>query len=191
MNPTIEPRPSDAIRRRIFGVHSWPLMGAGDVATHEAAHLVVGRALGMPCHDARITPDGTAGQAGVLGSVGKTVATPDTLPAPEKVAEVYRLAALVLYPGLSPAEGALNFAAMLVAGRQAELIRAGIRLDGELRMHDADHKWARAVLEAGGRRLAMTWAQRQARHLLTSRWAEVETIAEALRKTGTWTSSTQ
>ena len=186
---TIEPRPSEAIKRTIFGTHQWPLMGAGDVAVHEAGHIVVGLALGLPCPDARIVASGDAGQAGVLSTVGETVSTPATLPPPEDVAEVYRQAALVLWPGLPPAEGALNCAVMLVAGRQAELIAAGHRLSGELRLHDPDHQQARAILAATDQRLAMTFAQRQARHLLTVAWADVSAIAAELRATGTWTNS--
>lgn len=182
----IEPPPHDDLKRVIYDTHPWPLMGAGDVAIHEAGHIVVGLALGMPCHNARILPDGTAGQAGVLAGVGETVPTPDTLPPPEDVAEVYRQAALVLWPGMPPAEAALNNACVLVAGRQAELLGAGILLTGELRMHDPDHQQARALLAATDQRHAMTFAQRMARHLLTSAWPEVESIAAELRKNGTW-----
>lgn len=188
---TIEPRPSEAIKRTIFGTHQWPLTGAGDVAVHEAGHIVVGLALGLPCPDARIIASGDAGQAGVLSTVGETVSTPSTLPPPEDVAEVYRQAALVLWPGLPSVEGALNCAVMLVAGRQAELIAAGHRLSGELRMHDPDHQQCRAILAATDQRLAMTWAQRQARHLLTTAWTEVEAIANTLREQGHWINSTQ
>ncbi|MHB1245884.1 MAG: hypothetical protein ACYCZH_05540 [Sulfuriferula sp.] len=192
MNPTLEPRPPEDIKRRIFGSRPWPLVGAGDVAIHEAGHIAVGLALGMPCRDARVLPDGTAGQAGVLAGVGETVSTPDTLPPPEDVADIYRQAAPLVWPGLPPAEAALNYAVMLVAGRQAELIAAGHhRLAGELRMHDADHLQARAILCHTGQRLAMSWAQRQARHLLTTAWTDVEAIANTLREQGRWINSTQ
>ncbi|MDP2111388.1 MAG: hypothetical protein Q8N48_00190 [Thiobacillus sp.] len=188
MKPTIEPIPPDAIKRRVFGIHSWPLAGAGDVAVHEAGHVVVALSLGgLPVYGARIAPDGATGQAGVLSPVGETVATAATLPPPEHVADIYRQAAPLVWPDLPPAEAALNYAVMLVAGRQAELIAAGIRLGGELRIHDADHQWGRAILAAAEMRLAMTWAQRMARHLLTCRWPEVEAIAAELRATGTWT----
>lgn len=192
MTPTTEPLPAEAIKRRIFGTHQWPLTGTSDLAVHEAAHVVVGLALGMPVYDARIVADGAAGQAGVLFAVGETVATvatPATLQPPEDVADIYRQAAPLVWPGLPSADAALNYAVMLVAGRQAELIAAGIRLSGELRVHDPDHQQARAILAATDQRLAMTWAQRKARHLLTTAWPEVEAIANTLRKTGTWTNS--
>jgi hypothetical protein len=78
---------------------------------------------------------------------------------------------------------------MVVAGRQAELLAAGIRLSGELRINDPDHQQARAILAATDQRLAMTWAQRQARHLITTAWPGVVAIANTLRQTGTWTNS--
>lgn len=185
----IEPAPHDDLKRVIFGTYQWPLMGAGDVAVHEAGHIVVGLALGMPCQNARMVVGGAAGQAGVLSAVGEAVATPATLRPPEDVADFYRQAAPLVWPGLPPAEAALRSVTMLLAGRQAELVAAGIRLPGELRMHDPDHQQARAILAATDQRLAMTWAQRMARHLLTSEWADVESIAAELRATGIWTSS--
>lgn len=183
----IEPKPHDDLKRIIFGTYQWPLMGAGDVAVHEAGHIVVGLALGMPCQNARIVVGGAAGQAGVLSAVGEAVATPATLRPPEDVADFYRQAAPLVWPDLPPAEAALRSVTMLLAGRQAELVAAGIRLPGELRIHDPDHQWGRAILAAAEMRLAMTWAQRMARHLLTCRWPEVEAIAAELRATGIWT----
>lgn len=185
MNPQIESAPADNLKRTIFAIHTWPLQ-AGDIAVHEAGHIVVGLALGMPCHDAGILPDGTAGRAGVLSPVGDNSIT-KLPPAPDEVACIYLRAACLIWPGLPPADAALNYAVMLVAGRQAELIAAGHRLPGELRMSDPDHLQARAILSATDQRLAMTWTQRKARHLLTSAWPEVEIITAELRKTGTWT----
>jgi hypothetical protein len=189
MTPTIEPPPPRYLQRVIFGTQAWPLMGAGDIAVHEAAHVVVGLALGMPVYGARIAADGASGQAGVLSAVGETVTTPATLRPPEDVADSYRQAAPLVWPGLPSADAALNYAVMLVAGRQAELIAASIRLGGELRIHDPDHQQARAILAATDQRLAMTFVQRMARHLLTAAWADVESIAAELRATGTWTNS--
>lgn len=187
MIPPIEPRPHNELQRVIYDTHPWPLMGAAsDAAIHEAGHVVVGLALGMPCHNARITPEGTAGRAGVFNPIGeKSITT--TPPRPVEVAEIYQQTALVIWPGMPPAEAALNNAIMLVAGRQAELIHAGIRLTGALSMRDADHMQASSILLASGQRLAMCWAQRMARHLLTSAWVDVESIAAQLRATGTWT----
>lgn len=190
MKPTIEPPPARSLQRVICSPQAWPL-ASGDVAVHEAGHIVVGMALGMPCPDARISPAGASGRAGVLSAVGETVATPATLPPPEDVADIYRQAAPLVWPGLPSADAALNFVVMLVSGRQAELLAAGIRLSGELRMHDVDHLQARAILASTGQRLAMTWAQRMARHLLTSAWGDVGFIAETLRVRGYWINSTQ
>lgn len=185
MNPRIEPPPRDNLKRALFAIHSWPLQ-AGDLAYHEAGHIVAAKALGMPCHDARISPEGTAGRAGVLSPVGdKSITT--LPPSPDEVTRVYLQAACLIWPGLGTADAALNYAVMLVAGRQAELIAAGIRIPGELRMHDPDHLQARAILTATDQRHATTYAQRMARHLLTSAWPELEAIAAELRATGTWT----
>ncbi|MDP1682212.1 MAG: hypothetical protein Q8L39_10625 [Burkholderiales bacterium] len=187
MKPTIEPPPRDTLKRALFAIHSWPLQ-AGDVALHEAGHIVAAKALGMPCHDASISPDGMAGRAGVLSPIGDSSIT-NPPPAPDEVARIYLQAAQLVWPGLPSADAALNFAVMLLAGAQSELIAAGIRLSGELRAHDPDHQQSRAILAATDQRLAMTWAQRQARHLLTLHWATVESIAAELRATGTWTNS--
>ncbi|HUX30531.1 MAG TPA: hypothetical protein VMV78_07870 [Thiobacillus sp.] len=189
MTPAIEPPPPRYLQRVVFGTQAWPLMGAGDIAVHEAAHVVVGLALNLPVYDARIAADGASGQAGVLSAVGATVTTPATLPPPEGVADIYRQAAPLVWPGLPSADAALNYAVMLTAGRQGELIAAGIRLPGALNMHDPDHQQARAILAATDQRLAMTWAQRMARHFLTLAWPEVEAIAAQLGATGTWTNS--
>lgn len=188
MTPTIEAPPRDAIKRRIFSSHPWPPTCAFDAAVHEAAHAVAALALGLPVYDATIDRDGTAGRAGVLAPIADNILAKPP-PSPEAVADVYRLAAPLVWPSLSADVAALNFVVMLVAGRQAELIAGGIRLPGELRIHDRDHLQARAILAATDQRLAMTWAQRMARHLLTSEWADVESIAAELRATGTWTNS--
>lgn len=182
MKPRIELPPPDHLKRVIHGTISWP-PGNGDTAIHEAGHVVVAMALGMPVHNARIAADGATGRAGVLAPAGDTASTPL---APEAVADIYRQATPLVWPGLNAAEAALNYTTMLVAGRQAELIAAGIPLLGELRMHDPDHQQARAILAHGGQRLCMAWAQRMARHLLTTGWADVEAIATTLRTNFYW-----
>ena len=187
MTQPIEGAPADAIKRRIFSSEPWPPTCAFDVAAHEAGHIVAALALGLPAYDAAIERAGTAGRAGVLAPIAAIAKPP---PSPETVAGIYRLAAPLVWPALSADVAALNFAVMLVAGRQAELIAGGIRISGELRMHDADHLQARAILAATDQRLAMTWAQRMARHLLTVRWRDVEAIAAELRVVGTWANST-
>lgn len=187
MTPAIDPPPRDDLKRFICGTQAWPLT-TGDVAVHEAGHAVVGLALAMPVHDARITPDGTAGRAGVVCPLADKSITRPALP-PDEVARIYLQAACLIWPGLPTDDAALNYAVMLVAGRQAELIAAGIRLPGQLHMNDPDHLQARAVLAVTGQRLAMTWAQRMARHLLTANWPEVELIAAELRVAGAWTNS--
>ncbi len=182
MKPQIEPQPPDYLKRAIHGTMSWPLLD-GDVAIHEAGHIFVAMALGMPVHDARIAADGTTGRAGVLAPAGDTTSTPLS---PEAVAGIYRQATPLVWPGLNATEAALNYATMLVAGRQAELIAAGIPLFGELRMHDPDHLQTRAIFAQSGQRLCMAWAQRMARHLLTMAWAAVEAIATTLRTDFYW-----
>lgn len=188
MKPRIETPPRDNLKRIVCGTQPWPLAG-GDVAVHEAGHVVVAMTLAMPVHNARITTGAAAGRAGVLAPVGDAL-TASPL-APDEVARIYLQAACLIWPGLSPADAALNYATMLTAGRQAEMIAAGHALVGELRMHDPDHLQARAVLAATGQRLAMAWAQRQARHLLTAAWPEVEAVAVELRRRGVWINSAQ
>lgn len=178
----IETPPPDYLKRVIHGTMSWPLQD-GDIAIHEAGHIVVAMALGMPVHNARIAADGTTGRAGVLAPVGDTAKAPL---APEAVANVYKQAAPLVFPGVPAAEAALRFATMLVAGRQAELIAAGVPLTGQLRMGDPDHLQARAVLAMTDQRLAMSWAQRMARHLITTAWADVQAVATTLRAEGYW-----
>lgn len=182
MKPRIEPPPPDHLKRAIHGAMSWPLVD-GDIAIHEAGHVVVAMALGMPVHNARIASDGTTGSAGVLSPIGHAASTPL---APEAVAGIYRQSTPLIWPDLNAAEADLNYATMLVAGRQAELITAGIPLLGELRMHDPDHQQARAILAQSGQRLCLAWAQRMARHLLTTAWADVESIATTLRTNFYW-----
>lgn len=178
----IETPPPDYFKRVIHGTMSWPLQD-GDIAIHEAGHIVVALALGMPVHNARIAADGTTGSAGVLAPVGYPAATPQS---PEEVANIYKQAAPLVFPGVPAAEAALRFATMLVAGRQAELIAAGVPLTGQLRMGDPDHLQARAILAMTEQRLAMSWAQRMSRHLITTAWADVQAVAAALREDGYW-----
>lgn len=182
MKHRIEPPPPDTLKRAIQGTMHWPLLDS-DVAIHEAGHIVVARSLGMPVYDARIAADCTTGRAGVLAPAKDTASTPLT---PEAVADIYRQATPLIWPGMSTTEAALHYSTMLVAGRQAELIAAGLPLLGELRIHDPDHLQARAVLAQSGQRLCMPWAQRMARHLLTAAWAEVEAIATTLRTDFYW-----
>lgn len=181
MKPRIELPPPDYLKRAVTGTQAWQLRD-GDIAIHEAGHVVVAMALGMPVHNARI--DGTTGRAGVLAPAGDTTSTPLQ---PEAVANVYKQAAPLVFPGVPAAEAALRFATMLVAGRQAELIAAGVQLTGQLRMGDPDHLQARAVLAMTDQRLAMSWAQRMARNLLTTAWHDVEAIAATLRTDFYWT----
>ncbi|MHB9101303.1 MAG: hypothetical protein ACYC2E_07310 [Sulfuricella sp.] len=101
-------------------------------------------------------------------------------------AHVYQQAAPLVWPDLNASQAALNFATMLVAGRQAELIAAGVPLRGELRMHDPDHLQAREILAQTNQRLCMAWAQRMARHLLTVAWADVNAIGNTLRAEFYW-----
>ncbi|MHB1360950.1 MAG: hypothetical protein ACYCWC_15385, partial [Rhodocyclaceae bacterium] len=162
----------------------WSLL-EGDICTHEAGHIVAARCMGMPVYDARVSPDRAAGVAGVLApsrpdQIGVAACTPD------QTSAILLQAAGLIWRGLDASEAALRFAVMLVAGRQAEMIGAGQPLTGELRMHDPDHLQARAILQATNQRLSMTWAQRQARHLLTTAWPDVEAIAGALRRDGYW-----
>lgn len=174
--------PPEAWQRRVFSPHAWPLE-AGDTAVHEAGHLIAARFVGLPYQGAVITPDGS-GRACLFTSPPESV--PSKLPAVSDAdVDLFDFCQLA-FLGIPAAEAALRYVVMLVAGRQAELLHAGIELPSGrfLRMHDPDHLQARELLEKSGQRLALGWAQRQARTILGRDWHQVEAIARELRATG-------
>lgn len=183
--------PPENWKRRIFSPWRWPLHGGGCDAHHEAGHLVVARVLGLPATGAAIFEGG--GLAGLVSlpdpdecieSHAKVLSADDA--GHELMAEnLLGIAGLVL-PDFSEQARAAAIAVMLVAGRQAELIHAGIEIPAGhcLVMRDPDHIQANIVLRQHGRGLGFGWIQRQARHLLKKHWSEVENVAAALRRDG-------
>ena len=84
-------------------------------------------------------------------------------------------------------EMALCSAVILMAGQQAELVRAGITPAGVLRMNDQDTRQAAYLLRTIlGTDVALGWAQLQARYLLAQHWVRVEAIASELQAKGCW-----
>jgi hypothetical protein len=144
----------------------------------------------MPTYDARVNRAGVAGVAGVLAptKTDESIIGVAKL-APVDVAEIYLQSGRVLWKGTTDEESAIKFAVMLAAGRQAELLHAGIGLTGELRISDPDHRQARELLQRTGQRLSMRYVQLLARHYLSHHWAEVETIATELTQNGYWVAS--
>lgn len=183
--------PPENWKRRAFTPWGWPLHGGGFVAHHEAGHLVIARALGLPATGAAIFEAG--GVAGLVSLPDKAacienhakVMTADHAAHEESVTCLVGIAELTL-PDLSDEDRAAAIAVMLTAGRQSELIHAGLELPARayLSMRDPDHTQAEIVLRQHGRGLGFGWIQRRARHLLGNHWSEVETIAAALRRDG-------
>lgn len=179
------PAPPRALLKRVFECTPWPLCGRGDLAVHEAGHLVVAGRLGMAVCGAAVNR--SKGVAFVAG-----MHMPDQNPADVHIPETneacdfYHAAFNLIWPGLDHQEAALRFVVMLCAGRQAEMMLSGLPLVGQLMMLDADHMQATYLLHSTGQRLALGWCQRQARHLLSANWAEMERIAATLRQKGEW-----
>lgn len=184
--PVQEPRPPEHWRFRVFPPQAWAPT-ASSTPIHEAGHVVAAMSMEMPVYDAACVASG-AGRAGVLASVRSIPM--ETPPPPAEVVRDTLLDAFdLIWPGMPKSDAAIRYTVMLTAGRQAELIASGVPLVGELLMHDPDHLQARSLLAATGQRLAMGFVQRLARYLLAERWAEVETIAAALRQTGYWSAN--
>lgn len=99
---------------------------------------------------------------------------------------VYMAIAAIAWSGLSSVDRGLRLVTMLYAGRQAELIHAAVGLPAgaALVMPDPDHGQASIILAEINQRQAAGYCQRWARHLLTSNWHEVETIANRLKYDG-------
>lgn len=176
----LEPSPPAGLMRRVHGFWPWPI-GAADNAIHEAGHLVAARAVGLPARGASIHPDGS-GRACLFSSPNALAPSPLDPSIDGLLVSIVQLA----FPGLPLCEAARRYSVMLCAGRQAELLHAGITLPTgtELRIHDPDHRQARLLLADTGQRLAMGWVQREARALLFRAWDKVEFIAGRLRAEG-------
>lgn len=174
---------------RVRGAISWPLKGEGHLAHHEAGHLVVASLLGMSTGAAVVVP-GKGGAAAVGMGTHPAPKLPSPIDAAECPPAKFGLVCLMLdaswpecWPGKTKEQAALDYATMLAAGRQAELIRADFVLkpDQLLRLNDDDHRqMLEILLHVGFMRTAIGWCQHRARVLLLEHWEQVETIAAEL-----------
>lgn len=158
----------------------------GSLPHHEAGHAVAAMVLGLPCHGATVT--GATGACALYAPLepGEEQKPPA---APDFHAEVHKLAARVYLPQADERERSLIMCVILMAGRQAELIHAGLEIEGVLWGDDHDMQSARALLAPhfGAAPAAVYRCQRDARTLLLGNWLMVEEIAAALDRDGVWT----
>lgn len=153
---------------------------------HEAGHLVVAEKLGFD-----------AGRAIVGDNVAYcTVGMGDGAPPPLEInsssgSRPGSLSDLLvasypwLWPGKTFQEAGLAYSTMLMAGRQAELIEAGVVLNNtqRLSMRDSDHLSAEAILNRVGLNyLALGHCQHESRVLLKRHWDEVVEVAKRLER---------
>lgn len=172
---------------RVSPLVSLPDGFAGSIPHHEAGHAVVAIALGLPCHGAQVLGDeGRCALYAELDAPHEPLIHPAP---PEHAASVHALAARV-YMGQSAEEKdqALAMGTMLMAGRQAELLHAGLKLDGCLWTDDHDMHTAKHLLAPHfGAGSAPVWrCQQEARRLLSQHWTAVQAIAEVLAVHGRW-----
>lgn len=172
---------------RVAPVVSLPAGFDGSLPHHEAGHAVVAIALGLPCHGAQVL--GHEGRCALYDALDAQH-EPLLPPAPPGLAaSVHVLAARVhIGPSADDKNRALAMGAMLMAGRQAELLHAGLKLDGCLWIDDHDMQTAMHLLAPHfGAGSAPVWrCQQEARRQLSQNWAAVQAIAEELAVRGRW-----
>lgn len=164
-----------------------PASFTGSLPHHEAGHAVAALVLGLPCEGAFVRAEKAAGGFYMHPpSESESAAAPDSTP--EFIAALDELVARVHLPAAGEKDRALAMGTMFAAGREAEMIHAGLRLDGCLLGVDSDTHRARAMLAAhwGAGTAALYHCQRQARQLLETHWTAVEHIARALAENGRW-----
>lgn len=166
---------------------AWPLAGGGHLAHHEAGHLVVAHCLGMATGNAIVR--GSVGFAAVgMGTRPPAPVQADTVPRdqPARLVSAMLDASYPTYwPGKTKHQAGIDYATMLTAGRQAELIEADYILSpGEyLHIHDSDHKQALELLtHLDYSRHSLGYCQHRSRRLLLDHWEQVETIAASLQE---------
>lgn len=179
--------PPERWKRRVFAPWRWPLVGGGSVPHHEAGHLVIARALGLPAYGASVFEGGGAAylinmpeSESARREGHAQILSPDA--DHERIASNFLHIAELALHGISAEESAARVVSMLCAGAQAELIHAEIPIpaDAYLAMRDPDHIQAELILRKSG--VSLGWAQRQARYLLTMHWGEVDAIARTLNQ---------
>lgn len=167
-----------AWRQRVFPVDGSPQLPRTreGLAFHEAGHVITADVLGLPVSNARIS--NTVGAFSLLEAQGTGPAM--TL---EQSADVLVLAARVQLPGINDQACRECVAVMFFAGRQAQVIHAGLEFAATFQM-DADGQQARHVLR--GMAITAGACQLAAYHLLMEHWQRVEGVAAELVTHGVW-----
>ncbi len=167
----------------------WPLDGRqGSTAHHEAGHLVTARLVGFTPGNA-VASQGKGGRAmiGIDGNAPDPITTDELdrpMPPPEIYAEVFDQTWPGSWGGRSYQQAAFDYCTVVVAGRQAELINAGVEIAKPCAfpLWDHDHLVAIAILNRVGENAALGWCQARARELLAANWDEVEQQAEKIAR---------
>ncbi|OYD54328.1 hypothetical protein CGK74_09090 [Thauera propionica] len=187
MNP--EPQPRDLGRVYPLGTHPKLPRTRETVAIHEAGHAAIALALGLPCHSIRIEGTGRETVGGFAMSPAAdldTIGTPAIHHPPDTDRAAGLVAMLAHARKMPPQQAALDLATMAAAGRQAEILAAGLPWPGALWSEDRDGQDARAYLAVAFNPPPIGFAQRRARALLTHHWPRVQQIAAELIERGTW-----
>lgn len=190
--PKHEALPAPHELRRVWPMGNHPKLPRTReaVAIHEAGHAAVALTLGLPCHAIQIDGNGAAAVGGFAMSPAAdldSIGTPDVhLPLPVDTASLL-VQALARAHGLSLEQAAVDLATMASAGRQAEILAAGMAWPGVLWSEDRDGFCTRAYLAAAsGSPVGLGYVQRRARALLTQQWSSVQQIAAQLVSSGQW-----
>ncbi|MFO7582927.1 hypothetical protein [Guyparkeria sp.] len=178
-------------RQRMPGA-PWPLGEHGSAAHHEAGHLVTARLVGFAPGNAVVGQEN--GGRATIGITGKTPdpidesALEQPMPPVESYADLFGETFEETWPrisgGRSRLESAFDYTTVLLAGRQAELIHAGIEIKEPcvFVLSDSDHDIAIAILARVEELAALGWLQKRARELLTAHWPEVEQQADLIQQ---------
>lgn len=161
------------------------------VAIHEAGHAVVARTLHLPCHAIRIAGQAQEAVGGFVMSPAadlNIIGTP-AIHSPAPIGYTTSLVhALAQAKHQSREQAALDLATMSAAGRQAEILAAGVPWPGTLWSEDRDGHDTRAYLAvAYPAPLGIGYVQRRARALLLQQWASLQQIVTHLVERGSWT----
>ncbi|MDX9718944.1 MAG: hypothetical protein RBT67_16375 [Thauera sp.] len=186
---TPEPLPRDVSRVYPLGTHPKLPRTRETVAIHEAGHAVIALALGLPCHAIRIegTERETVGGFAMSPAADlATIGAPEIHHPPETDRTAGLVAMLAHVKQVSTQQAALDLGTMAAAGRQAEILAAGLPWPGALWSEDRDGHDTRAYLATAFNPPPIGFAQRRARALLTHHWPRVQQIAAELTERGTW-----
>lgn len=181
-----EPLPS---RSAIFRVHPIARIPQGfactgeSIAFHEAGHVVVAHAVGLPAVAATVSEN----RGATALTTDQPLAVPSGSVDTDYQAAFMLLAANVAIPCCAEQDRALAVCTMLAAGVQAELLHAGLSADGVMHLDDRDTREACAILRMTfGTTTPLGWCQATAKAHLTRHWERVEGIAADLITHGVW-----